>query len=75
MKRLFPAILAFVCVVTFSACGKRDFTCSCKVSDGTTTEKWIGRMSNDQAQKMCNDFQLQQAKNTKGLMYTCKTTY
>lgn len=75
MKRLFPVFLAFLAVAAFSSCEKRDYTCACKVSDGTTTEKWIGLMPNDQAQKICNDFQLEQAKNATGLVYICKTTY
>jgi hypothetical protein len=75
MKRVLSAATIICVLVGFSSCEKRDYTCRCKVSDGTTTEKWIGFMPNNQAQKECNDFQLSQATNTKGLAYACKTTY
>lgn len=75
MKQVLSSALVICVLVGFSSCEKRDYTCSCRVSDGTTAEKWIGFMPNDKAQKMCNEFQLEKVNNTKGLNYWCKTTY
>ncbi len=75
MKQLIPAAILVFAILSLTSCGKRDFTCTCKLSNGTTQEKWLGKMSNNTAQKMCNDYQIQLKNNPNGVMPVCKTTY
>jgi hypothetical protein len=75
MKRIIPAAVILFAAMSLTSCGKRDFTCTCKLSNGGTQEKWIGRVSNNTAQKICNDYQLELKNNPNGVIPICKTTY
>jgi len=77
MKHLFSIALLVLAVsaIMVSSCKKNDFTCTCKLSNGTTKEKWIGYLPNDAAQKQCNDYQLELANNPNGIVPICKVVY
>jgi hypothetical protein len=75
MKQLISAALLLTATLLFTSCEKRDYNCSCKLSDGTTKQKWIGFMPNNNAQKICNDYQLELKDNPNGIVPICKVTY
>lgn len=64
MKLLIPAAAIMLCL--FSSCEKREYTCFCKMSNGTTSELPLGRLSNNKAQKKCNDHQLELTEQAAG---------
>jgi hypothetical protein len=73
------AIIAagFASIFLFASCQKKDYTCACKFSNSTTSEVWLGYMSNNAAQKKCNDHQENLTKNSTGtgIVSQCKVIY
>ncbi len=69
MKRLAPAVFAIVITLILASCGKKEYTCSCKVTIGgvaSLEETSLGKISNNAAQKKCNAHQLAKAEEYKG---------
>jgi len=75
MKHLISAGLLVTATLLLTSCEKRDYTCSCVMSDGTRSEKWLGYMPNNTAQQMCNDHQIDLKNNANGVMPQCKVTF
>jgi hypothetical protein len=66
MKRLIPVAIAIILSISLGSCGKLEYTCSCKITDGSPTpiyeEVGLGKITNNSAQKKCNNHQLSRAK-------------
>jgi hypothetical protein len=81
MKLTKIALLGILVIFIFSSCGKNDYICACKVAYGAPTplyeNKDLGRVSNNRAQKLCNDYQLSRVDEMKGTGQTiqCKVEY
>jgi hypothetical protein len=78
MKLLTPAVVAIAILFTLASCGKMEYTCQCKISNGSTTplteELDMGKITNNAAQKRCNNHQLNRANELKssGQVIQCK---
>ncbi len=81
MKLTKVGLFAIIAITAFSSCGKNDYTCACKVGYGGPTplyeNKELGRVSNNRAQKLCNDYQLSRVDEMKGTgnVIQCKVEY
>lgn len=75
MKRLIPGLLAVILMLGFTSCNKQDYTCYCKMSNGTDRSFELGRMSNNAAQKACNQQQMDLTVSSVGTVGSCKLVY
>ncbi len=81
MKLTKITLFALIVMTIFSSCGKNDYICACKIGYGGVTplyeNKDLGRVSNNKAQKLCNDHQLSRTEEMKGTGQTiqCKVEY
>jgi hypothetical protein len=81
MKLTKVGLFAIIAITAFSSCGKNDYTCACKVGYGGPTplyeNKELGRVSNNRAQKLCNDYQFSRVDemNGTGNVIQCKVEY
>jgi len=78
MKSTKIILFAFIAITFFSSCGKNDYSCNCQIAYGGPSllyeNKELGRVTNNKAQKLCNDHQLSRAEEMKGTGQTiqCK---